>query len=466
MKVLRTPRRFAAAAAGAPLVALLVLAGCGHEEGSREKLARPAGDPDRPASAPASGKWRAARAAPSPQGGPADLLALPYLKGYRPAREGAVVVRHDRERAWQGLNLYVSGHAAEAYLVDMEGKPLHRWRRDLADVWPELYTGPGSERIREVEYWRRAELLPDGDLLAIFEGLGLVRLDRDSRVRWAYRGGAHHDLFTRPDGSIWFLDRRRREIATATGPRQVLDDLVTVVDADGRVLRQISILDAIARSEHHALLERLPAIADVLHTNTLEWIVASELASSVPGFREGNLLLSILQLDTVAVLDPQEERIVWAMTGPWRRQHQPTLLPGGRMLVFDNLGAGGSTRVLEIEPANREVHWSWPATPSADTLYSKTLGSVQRLPNGNTLITESENGRALEIDPDGEVVWELSSPHRAGEHAELVATLFEVVRLPAAAGDFLARAGYAAEPAAGSGPGLGEAPAGRPPEGG
>ena len=35
------------------------------------------------------------------------------------------------------------------------------------------------------------------------------------------------------------------------------------------------------------------------------------------------------------------------------------------------------------------------------------------------------------MTPDGTIVWEYVSPYRAGEDNELVATLFEVVRLPA-----------------------------------
>jgi hypothetical protein len=60
---------------------------------------------------------------------------------------------------------------------------------------------------------------------------------------------------------------------------------------------------------------------------------------------------------------------------------------------------------------------------------SATCGTRARLPNGNTLITESDNGRALEVNRGGEVVWEFYNPHRAGKDSELVATLFEMIRL-------------------------------------
>jgi len=62
--------------------------------------------------------------------------------------------------------------------------------------------------------------------------------------------------------------------------------------------------------------------------------------------------------------------------------------------------------------------------------YSESCGTAQRLPNGNTLITESDGGRAFELTADGQLVWEFYNPHRAGEQQEFIATLFEMLRLP------------------------------------
>jgi len=44
--------------------------------------------------------------------------------------------------------------------------------------------------------------------------------------------------------------------------------------------------------------------------------------------------------------------------------------------------------------------------------YSAIKSSQQRLPNGNTLITESNNGRILEVTQDKVVVWEFYIPER------------------------------------------------------
>jgi Arylsulfotransferase (ASST) len=389
-----------------------------------------AGQPGPADAGPRQGKWSAARglppAAPAPEGA-ADVQALPYLQGYRPAEDRPVVVEHDPRAANPGLNLYVSGHAAEAVLMDMSGRTLHRWRYPLRRLWPDLAKDP---EMAKLEYFRRAYLFPNGDLLAIYEGQGLVKLNARSRVLWAYRGGVHHDLFVAENGLIYVLDREGKVIPRINPRSGVLEDFVTVLSRSGRPLRRISILRCFERSPYAGLVDTMPRRqGDIFHTNTIE-VLDGRFAGLDPAFRKGNLLISVFVLNTVAVLDPDRETVVWARTGGWRHQHQPTFLDNGHLLVFDNLGAGGErSRVIEMEPVSGRIVWRYGGTPEVD-LFTKTLGSAQRLPNGNTLITESQNGRALEVTPDGRTVWEFYNPHRAGKKNELVASLFEMVRLP------------------------------------
>jgi hypothetical protein len=85
--------------------------------------------------------------------------------------------------------------------------------------------------------------------------------------------------------------------------------------------------------------------------------------------------------------------------------------------------------VLEFDPFSQQIHWSFSGAADAP-FFTRTCGSVQRLANGNTLITESDAGRAFEVTRDKRIVWEFVSPHRAGRGGELIATLFDVVRLP------------------------------------
>jgi hypothetical protein len=382
-------------------------------------------------SAPA-GRWRAA---PGHAGLTEEqareierLEALGYVSGSRTAGPRSGVTVHDRDLAFRGLSFLVSGHAPAAILIDMDGEPLHEWSRSFESVWPDRDV---PEEAEGKGYWRRAHLFPNGDVLAIYEGLGLVKLDARSDVLWSYDGLCHHDLFVTGDGLIHVLEREAKVDARFPADRPILEDYVTVLGPDGAPLRRVSLLSALWRSPFSALAARIPPGGDIFHTNTIE-VLDGRLADGSPAFSAGNVLVSILMLDTIAVVDLEAEEVVWALSGLWRQQHQPTVLDNGRMLVFDNEfdNAAGErvSRVLEIEPFTQEIAWVYEGGPDRP-FYTSTCGSNQRLPNGNTLLTESDAGRAFEVTADGTVVWEYLSPYRAGEEGELVATLFEVVRL-------------------------------------
>ena len=47
----------------------------------------------------------------------------------------------------------------------------------------------------------------------------------------------------------------------------------------------------------------------------------------------------------------------------------------------------------------------------ASKFYSPYVSSAQRLPNGNTLVTEGSDGRIIEVTADHEIVWEWISPY-------------------------------------------------------
>lgn len=376
--------------------------------------------PSPAAADPSEGKWRPAR------DDFADLRALPYLQGYRRAEDRPRIVARQPAAICPGLNLYLSGHAAEAVLMDSAGKVLHRWRYPLRRLWPDLAADP---EMAKLEYWRRAWLFPNGDLLAIYEGLGLVKLDARSNVLWSRRGGFHHDLDVRPDGRIWILDREGKLLPRINPNDGVLEDFVTTLDPNGEAVRKVSLLEAFERSRFASFLDGMEHSGDVFHTNALE-ILDGRFAGLDPAFRKGNVLVSVLKLDALAVLDPGRAEIVWAKRGAWKRQHQPTFLDNGRLLLFDNRGPDGErSRVVEVDPRTGGILWQFGGTSQMD-FFSKTLGFCQRLANGNTLITESENGRALEVNGEGRIVWEFNNPNRAGDKKELVAVLFEMTRLP------------------------------------
>jgi len=383
------------------------------------------------------GRWRAARQylresglTEKQQESLLKISALPYLKGYKTAPDIKNVTVYDKPTAYNGLNFVLSGHAPQAFLMDMKGNILHQWSYAFEAVWPTKLDF--FENNIHKTFWRRAHLFPNGDLLAIFEGIGLIKLDKNSKLIWAYQGRAHHDIFVTENGNIYVLTRQ--ELLKPKGlpiDTPILEDFITVLNSDGQEIRKISILDVFLNSDYASLLLNIRNGGDVFHTNTLE-ILDRKIVDRYPllkqMFKHGTVLISLRKLHTIAVVDIEQETVTWALTGMWNFQHQPTLLKNGNLLVFDNNSSNGESRVIEINPLTQEIVWSYEGSEK-DKFFSDTCGSNLRLPNGNTLITESDNGRAFEVTYDNKIVWEFMNPYRAGKNNELIATLFEVIRM-------------------------------------
>jgi len=241
---------------------------------------------------------------------------------------------------------------------------------------------------------------------------------------------AHHDLHVTRDGDIYVLTRQAHVAPRIDPQKPILEDFISILDAEGKEKKRISMLESLERSEFNHLWDPADArMGDLFHTNTLE-LLDGRIAHELPAFAAGSVLTSLLIPDLIAVVDLEQEKVVWATKGSFKKQHDPKILASGRLLLFDNRGNLPHARVLEFDPAHPDT-LTWQFGGSQENPFSSfNCGTAERLPNGNTLITESDGGRAFEVTPEKETVWEFYNPHRAGDDQELIATLFELVRLP------------------------------------
>ena len=352
------------------------------------------------------------------------LEAMGYVTGSQPVPETDGVIVYDPSRTFGQTNLLVSGHDCEALLVDMQGNTIHHWKCYFDQLWP-------SHRLASLNAnfcFQRAYLGDNGELLAIYHTLGLVKLDKDSKVLWASLEKFHHDLEVLPDGRVYILTQKAWVVPRFHPEFPILEDFVCVLDYQtGEELDRLSLLEAFENSEYARFLEKGPKRGDITHTNTIEYLDGSK-ADIAPMYQEGNVLISCRELGAIAVVDLEARKVVWAAAGPWRQQHCPTLLDNGHILLFDNMGLGERSRVLEYDPLTESVVWSY-GEAEGESFYTATCGTCQRLPNGNTLIVESQGGRAFEVAPDKTVVWEYVNPHKAGKNKDKIAAIFDMVRL-------------------------------------
>jgi hypothetical protein len=349
------------------------------------------------------------------------------------------------EKTCDGFTLLMYGTGSRAMLVNMRGEAVHQWHVPFSTVWPDPPHLRGPIQDTGV-YFNDGYVYPNGDLLVVIEGpidlrnssngYGLAKLDKDSHVLWKYPEKCHHDLDVGEDGTIYVLTneivqkvpKRLERI-----PTPCMVDQLHMLSPDGKVLKRIALLEALNNSPYLPLLglfEKPGSFGDrtspghlggtrtslfgndvrnrdVLHTNAVK-VLSAKLVPKFPLFKPGQLLLSLRNIDTIAVLDPNTEKVVWAARGPWQAQHDSSWLDNGHMLLFDNLGSPRSSRVLEYDPVTQAFHWSYPGE-NGQPFFSRIRGMCQRLSNGNTMIVNSDGGEVFEVTSDGEVVWSCSS---------------------------------------------------------
>ena len=360
-----------------------------------------------------------------PPGRPAWLTATVVLalalSGLCTAASAEVTV-HDPGRAFAGYNLRTSHDPAGAVLMDMDGNALHEWTCGLEDAFPGTRAPDG---LGFSDRWTNARLLPDGGVLGIIGGVGLVRLDRTSRIVWAHEGGEHDDLAVTDDGEIYVLSREWNKVSWVNQRSPVLVDFVLVLNADGEVVNRVSLLSAVSSSNLSNIVKNahMNRSDHVLRANSLQ-VLDGSLSNVIRSFSKGNVLVSLRGLDTIALLDMESETLLWSQFGMWTGQLDTNLLPGGGMLLLEL--RDGDPSVLEFDPVTMEAAWTHERdSGSVDDQWG---GAVQRLPNGNTLVSESGRGRAFEVTPGGDVVWEFVSPP-AGSGSARSSAPFELIRI-------------------------------------
>ena len=170
-------------------------------------------------------------------------------------------------------------------------------------------------------------------------------------------------------------------------------------------------------------------------------------------FHPDNIIVDGRETNIIFIISKADGKVVWKvgptydetpelralgwMIGQHHAHMIPRGLPGeGHILVFDNGGWAGYgspnpgsptgaknalrdySRVVEFDPVTLKIVWQYtPAEAGlviptdANRFYSPFISSAQRLPNGNTMITEGSGGRIMEVTADHDLVWEYISPY-------------------------------------------------------
>jgi len=283
--------------------------------------------------------------------------------------------------------------------------------------------------------WEHVELLDNKEIVAICVHKCFVRLDGDSNVIWIRKIPAHHDVAICPDGTYIVLVAFPRKYK---GVAHVFFEELLRIAENGDIIERWSTFENLDKLQtlhppqsvdEAGVKFRQDKFYDYYHANTIELLPGTELGRKDKRFQEGNYMICLRNADLILILDKDTKEIVWNWgVGVLDWPHMPTMLNNGNILIFDNGYHGSYSRVLELNPVDKQIEWIYKANPP-ETFHSPLRGSNQRLPNGNTFICESETGRAFEVTPEGQIVWECLNPEVKEGKRKLIYRMMRIVDL-------------------------------------
>lgn len=319
---------------------------------------------------------------------------------------------------WTLLNLnndLAEGLPARVAVVDEHGR--YRW-----------YHTHWERRGIDVS----TEVTPEGVLVGGFFSERPSLVSWEGEVVWTGPFVSHHELLWADEGrAFWYLGNSGSCPAELSegGTGYLRGSSVNRWDrAAGRATYNWAICDHFVPDEVWDDWAHLNAIAPV---------------------GDDRLLLSARNQSLLLLVDVPSGDVVWTLGvggdftlvdepgAPDPRfwsQHAPELVAGeggaSHILLFDNGVGRGWSRALELayDEERREARGVWEFRAEPD-LFAPVYGDVDRLGNGNTLVTfgsslEEARAQIIEVDGDAQVVWRLVLPagwstYRAERFAEL-----------------------------------------------
>ncbi|MBY0525826.1 MAG: hypothetical protein K2R98_20705 [Gemmataceae bacterium] len=143
-------------------------------------------------------------------------------------------------------------------------------------------------------------------------------------------------------------------------------------------------------------------VLKIKEDGTLLWEIPNGNGHDVQVLPNGNVLLN----NGAAVQEvSSDKKVVWEVGKPLVQSAESVQrLPNGNTLIADN----GPMRVIEIDK-DKKVVWEF-AVPNDNKRKTPTMRQVRRLANGNTLIAASTEDKVIEVSPEKKVVWEYKVP--------------------------------------------------------
>lgn len=292
-------------------------------------------------------------------------------------------------------------------------KVLHTWVPSQPDIL-EKVGNPANKLITKLHTFviNHPLLLSDGGLVFNAKSGPLVKIDSCGSVVWTINRFFHHSIEVDHNGNLVTCS-----VLPGNGPTRhpIRDDSFAIVSPDGEIIREYSVTDILLKNGYGWLVYGIGQFEwDRIHLNDAQPVLKNSKNAQI-----GDIALSIRNLSTVALVQPESGKIMWLKTGPWINQHDINFLQDDRYSIFGNdvvrkLKDGkksnrfvndGRSEIYIYDQLNNTITRPYASIMAKEKIRTLSEGRLDILANGDAFIEEQNFARLLRISKD-QVRWE------------------------------------------------------------
>lgn len=387
-----------------------------------------------------------------------------------------VIVHEDT--ALDGYIFFAPISSQTAYLIDHDGRVIHRWTTDY-----HIFT---------------AYLLPNGNvLMASTYDLGggatghIEERDWENNLVWEFDyPDLHHDMEMMPNGNILMLAWERfpkdeilaRGLDPAKLPQKdpnlgvivdydglFLDSVIEVNPATNEVVWRWAVSDHLVQdydpnAPHYGKPSDFPRRIDLnyswrrlpldhIHLNSVSynaerdqivivshyyseiWVIDHSLSTEEAATEAGDLLYRFGNPQTYEQGTEADRHLYLPHDAYWVNANQMMIFNNGQrntrpFSTVEMLSLPETEHYLSADGfAATDVQVLYPTEPRPD-FFARALSNAQLLPEEHMLISNGTDGRIFEVDANGKIVWDYLSPAYASSDPSTHLSVFRAYYYP------------------------------------
>ena len=312
-------------------------------------------------------------------------------------------------------------------IIDLNNfEVIHTYKHDIAEMNDQVTNTEEFPRIKidhapiRFRYWYPL-ILDDGSLISISGPA--YKIDFCSNLKWINDEEIiHHSIMLDHEGNILVGGRMQphskyiKKYENKDLKLNYTDDSIIKINTDGKILYNKSVTEILIENKivfnNFALVTSLENKSDPIHLNDIE-----PALSDTQYWKQGDVFLSSRNQSAIIHYRPSTNKVINYITGPFAQQHDVDIISDKEISIFNNnnfLVDNEHSQVVIYNFESKKFRKLFNDQLQKENFKTVTSGLSHIFNDGSLMVDESNHGRIILFNNQGEKEWEFVNKDKNG----------------------------------------------------